>query len=454
MQWTRELPCPGAPSEDADRIEWPGSPSPARRAPLLGLARPSESSRLPVADHWFSAPPSPFRRRSGLDPGVFPTRADRLPKLPVPLLDLASLQGLALASICPDAEAPERPSLGFWAPRRLAPQVRFTRVCLTRHVPTSGFRPSRRFAPCGPEPIREPTAARGSVLQSLDPFDQPPPLPGSCRPAVDQVLSAFSSEDEKVERSEARLHGLAPIEEPFPAVAARRRARRAGALMDFLCPSKPPRHDGPGFPRPSRLCFSRRSLPPKRVVATPALPGFVRDGVWKISLERSRLPGLFPPPLPRGRFAEPTFADSTSLPRSAAGLGCPNAHCTHRIPGVSDDATAFHITVWGQFVEKRASLAGGGAEGATGAGCRGLLFHIAPNPHAMRSRGGATSILCAPSAPIGCGQLRSGAEKKRKKSGEPHERRGKTDRLRGGRPLLSLHTIADNTTIGCGRREL
>jgi hypothetical protein len=128
-------------------------------------------------------------------------------------------------------------------------QVRFTRVCLTRHLPASGFRPSRRLAPWRAVPARRPTAAHG-----VHPSGHVPPTSRTRFRAVAPMpfpaLPAFSSEDEKVGSSAAT-----------PGLSSGRRAGPSGRS----CPPSDPRPSWVSSPlrssRPAAMVPASRNLP-------------------------------------------------------------------------------------------------------------------------------------------------------------------------------------------------
>jgi hypothetical protein len=160
------------------------SPSPGHEPPLLGSACPPEWSPTRVAGFWLPAPPLALGARTRWTPGSFPVRLPDAPKSTGPS------HGLRLP--CRVSDQSLRPtrlrigsSHGVHRPYDdIRAQIRLTRVCLTRHLPASGFRPSRRFAPCARPPVRGPEAVRGVHPSGLDTFKPAAPVSGplpSCR---------------------------------------------------------------------------------------------------------------------------------------------------------------------------------------------------------------------------------------------------------------------------------
>jgi hypothetical protein len=182
MQWAKAFRSGGPLRSLTDTIGRPAARHRGTGHPLLGSACPPEFSPSRVAGHRFPAPPLPLAlsRRA---PGSFPVRPPGAPR-----------STGALSWAWPPSRVfnrPHRPArrpappVGFFAPTTtVRPQVRLTRVCLTRHLPASGFRPSRRFAPCARPPVRGPEAVRGVHPSGLDTFKPAAPVSGplpSCR---------------------------------------------------------------------------------------------------------------------------------------------------------------------------------------------------------------------------------------------------------------------------------
>jgi hypothetical protein len=146
-------------------------------------------------------PPSSFGARDTWTSGSFPAR---LPGVPWKhrALPWASVPPQGFRPIAP--AGPRAGSSHEVSPPTTTsrPQVRFTRACLTRHLPASWFRPPRRLPPCGrcrPGGRLPPMGftTRGSYL----PVSRTRYRAGALLPFP--VLPAFSSEDEKVGSSAA-----------------------------------------------------------------------------------------------------------------------------------------------------------------------------------------------------------------------------------------------------------
>jgi len=124
----------------------------------------------------------PSARERAWTPGCFPVRPPGLRRARALSWAWAPLQGfqpVAPADPFPDRLLPWS-SFPYGDARE---QVRLTRVCLTRHLPASGFRPSRRLAPCWRSRSEDRSRPWGSPFRAC-PFDQPHPFPGRCPPAV------------------------------------------------------------------------------------------------------------------------------------------------------------------------------------------------------------------------------------------------------------------------------
>jgi hypothetical protein len=104
--------------------------------------------------------------------------------------------------------------MGFFAPTTVSrTRIRSTRVCLTRHLPTSGFETPTPV--CSPRtlPARRPTPPLGFTLQGFSPSDRPRPLPDPYPHAVSR-LSLPSPLRTRRSGAPPRLQGFSPTGEP------------------------------------------------------------------------------------------------------------------------------------------------------------------------------------------------------------------------------------------------
>jgi hypothetical protein len=168
----------------------------------VGLVYPAEFSPSRVAGYWLPAPPLPFLRRGAGLRGVSRFDYPLLRGATGPLLGFDPPSGCQVGRSGRPVSRPT-PPMRFTPLRRRRPQIRFTRVCLTRHLPASGFGyPLAGLLPASASRSEDRVPPLGFTLQGLSLEPAAPvsrPLP-SCRfPA----LPAFSSEDEKVGRSAA-----------------------------------------------------------------------------------------------------------------------------------------------------------------------------------------------------------------------------------------------------------
>jgi hypothetical protein len=226
-------------------------------------------------------------------------------------------------------------------------QVRFTRACLTRHLPASGFRPSRRLPPCErcrPESRRRPW---GSPYRALIPsigrarFRALALLPFP-------VLPAFSSEVEKVGSSAAT-----------PGLCSDRRAARSGGsyppsrtMPSWGClPSEalaPPRWSR--LPGPSPPALHRHEYP--KAVATAALQGLARRRGQANSRESAGSLGVCRLGLP---------CREARRPRDRAAVGAsseqPSPTAPPRVFGRARGSRGRERPPWGRLVKNSADVA-------------------------------------------------------------------------------------------------
>jgi len=116
------------------------------RRPSQGSPASRSTSPIVVAVDWFTAPSAPFPRPRGLPTFGSPLVPKDLRSLPQAWVPS---QGTDTGSCAPPFRALRQPLLRFLAPSAIdGVRVRFSRVCLTRHVPPSGFfAPSAGFSP-------------------------------------------------------------------------------------------------------------------------------------------------------------------------------------------------------------------------------------------------------------------------------------------------------------------
>ena len=246
----------------------------------MRLAYPSEVSPNQVAGYRLPASPrSSAPKRSG-PRGVSRSDYPTLRRAPGPPLGFGPSTGL-LTDRSGRPVAGSAPPVRFFAPTTTTrPQVRFTRVCLTRHRPASRFRPPRRFAPCDrcrSEDRRRPWGSpfRAFPLRSAALVTEPVallPFP---------ALPAFSSEDEKVGSSAAASGRYSDRRSvPFRRLVA---TCRVDALLGCL----PLRSTHPAAmepaSRPLPSCASGSA--DAEAAATPALQGLDRRRGLANSLE-------------------------------------------------------------------------------------------------------------------------------------------------------------------------
>jgi hypothetical protein len=181
---------------------------------LLGSACPSEVSPSRVAGYGLPASPrSSAPKRSG-PRGVPRSDYPALRRAPDPPLGFGSPTGFP-TDRSGRPVAGSAPPVRFFAPTTTTrSQVRFTRVCLTRHLPASRFRPPRRFTPCDrcrSEDRRRPWGSpfRALPLRSAAPVTGPLP---SCR----FRLSLPSPLRTRRSGAPPRLQSIPPIGGPYP----------------------------------------------------------------------------------------------------------------------------------------------------------------------------------------------------------------------------------------------
>jgi hypothetical protein len=134
------------------------------RTTLSGLTGLSESSVRRRDDIGSSQPPRRFDDREAFRrsaPPVGPKTARQLPRLRLPLRVRAKMPS-------PVLHGPGRPSWGSRPFSDIGGEIRMTRVCLTRHVPSSGFlAPSTGSSPSGLADTLGPLPLRGSSREAL-----------------------------------------------------------------------------------------------------------------------------------------------------------------------------------------------------------------------------------------------------------------------------------------------
>lgn len=169
-----------------------GSPLPGlSRLPELSSVRRSGVSVCRLLLAVFTA-----SRSSVVRPGRARRRRPAPPDLDLPLRDTVAEPALG-------PKAPGGPPWGFVAPPALIARVRFTRVCLTRHVPPPGFlTPSAACSPCVSTLPREGQRSWGSTARHRPPpgtrrFRGGPDF----RPSDQRCSSPPSSEEQEVECS-------------------------------------------------------------------------------------------------------------------------------------------------------------------------------------------------------------------------------------------------------------
>jgi hypothetical protein len=161
-----------------------GVPSPEPRTSPLEVSLPCGVFTEPGSGPLVARPPHALRRLGARAPGCFPVRLpESSEEFPGPPLGFGPPSGFPTGRSGRPVSG-SAPPMEFFAPTTTTrPQVRFTRACRTRHLPASGLRPSRRFAPCGR--CRSEDRRRPGVHPSgRYPCDQPHPLPGRYPRAV------------------------------------------------------------------------------------------------------------------------------------------------------------------------------------------------------------------------------------------------------------------------------
>jgi hypothetical protein len=170
---------PGSPFGVSRKPPVVRDPSPGHEPPLMRSACPSERSSCRVASFWLPAPPLPFtRERAGLR-GLSRCDFPVTPKRSGPSRGLRPLYRVSNRSLRPTRLRVDS-SHGVLRPDddvRL--QVRSTRVCLTRHLPTSGFGyPLVGLLPAHESDPRIGHRPWGSPFRAFVLSSQPHPFPG------------------------------------------------------------------------------------------------------------------------------------------------------------------------------------------------------------------------------------------------------------------------------------
>jgi hypothetical protein len=216
---------PGVPSGVSRKPPVVRAPSPGHEPPLVGSACPFERSPCRVASFWLPAPPMTFtRERAGLR-GLSRNDLPFAPKNSGPSRGLRPPYRVSDRSLRPTRLRVDS-SHGVSVPyddSRL--QVRSTRDCLTRHLPTSGFGyPLAGLLPAHDTDPKIGHRPWGSPFRALY-----PPASRTRFRAVAlmpfPVHPSFSSEDEKVGCSAAtpgpcsgrRAVSFREVEPPFRA---------------------------------------------------------------------------------------------------------------------------------------------------------------------------------------------------------------------------------------------
>ncbi len=155
------------------------APSPGHEHPLMRSACPSERSSSRVASFWLPAPPMSFtRERAGLR-GLSRYDFPETPKSQGPSRGLRPLYRVSNRSLRPTRLRVDS-SHGVLRPYDdIREQVRFTRDCLSRHLPTSGFGyPLVGLLPARGSDPRIGHRPWGSPFRAFLLDDQPHPFPG------------------------------------------------------------------------------------------------------------------------------------------------------------------------------------------------------------------------------------------------------------------------------------